>query len=140
MLIQIWQDYFQIEAQKYPNKAFFVPNLRIFNFEPKFAVKQIRGRWFQIWQWHTFQLLDFLNWETKTCFYCVGDTVIPEASPPSLPTHPFPMVGAEVQKIFSSSNTLKRRKSTLKIYFSVSSLNVGPVWSSFKNTILSWIC
>ena len=27
---QIWQYYFQIPAQKYPNKAFLVPNLKIF--------------------------------------------------------------------------------------------------------------
>ena len=29
--------------------------------------------------YHTFQLLDFLNRELRTCFYCVGDTVTPEA-------------------------------------------------------------
>ena len=31
----------------------------------------------------TFQLLDFLNRETRICVYCVGDTVTPKA--PSLP-------------------------------------------------------
>ena len=47
---QIWQYYFQISAQKYPNQAFLVPNLTIFIFAPNFGTRKIRGRWFQIWQ------------------------------------------------------------------------------------------
>ena len=37
-----------ILAQKYPDKTFLVPNLGIFIFLRKFAVRQIRGCWFQI--------------------------------------------------------------------------------------------
>ena len=40
--------YFQIPAQKYLKQAFLVPNLlRIFISAPNFAIRQIRGRWFQ---------------------------------------------------------------------------------------------
>ena len=35
--------YFQILAQKYANKTFLVPNLRIFILIPKFAIRQNRG-------------------------------------------------------------------------------------------------
>ena len=44
---QIWQYYFQIQAQKYPNNALFVPYLRIFIFVPNFAARQIWGGWSQ---------------------------------------------------------------------------------------------
>ena len=36
--------------QKYPSKAFLVPNLGIFIISWYFAIKQIRRCWFQIWQ------------------------------------------------------------------------------------------
>ena len=42
-------------AQKYPNKAFLIPNLGIFILSQNFAVRQIRGCWFQIWQ-YSFQI------------------------------------------------------------------------------------
>ena len=35
----------------YGNLAFLVPNLKFFVFESNFAIRQIRGRWFQTWQW-----------------------------------------------------------------------------------------
>ena len=28
-----------------------VPNLKTFSFAPNFAIRQIQGRWFQIWQY-----------------------------------------------------------------------------------------
>ena len=40
--------YFQIPAQKYLKQAFLVPDLlRIFISAPNFAIRQIRGCWFQ---------------------------------------------------------------------------------------------
>ena len=48
---QIWQNYFQTSAQKYPNKTFLVPNLGIFAFPRNFAIRHIRSSWFQIWQY-----------------------------------------------------------------------------------------
>ena len=38
-------------GQKYPNKIFLVPNLGIFAFPQYFAIRQIRGCWFQIRQY-----------------------------------------------------------------------------------------
>ena len=43
---QIWKNYFQISAQKYPNRAISVQDLRIFIFAQNFAFKQIGVRWF----------------------------------------------------------------------------------------------
>ena len=40
----------KILFQKYPNKAFLVPNLGIFIISWCFAIKQIRRCWFQIWE------------------------------------------------------------------------------------------
>ena len=40
----------QILGRKYPNKAFFVPNVGIFVSSQDFAIRQIRRFWFQIWQ------------------------------------------------------------------------------------------
>ena len=40
---------FQILVLKYPNKAFFVPSIRIFVFAPNFAIRKIQGHWFQLW-------------------------------------------------------------------------------------------
>ena len=91
---QIWQQFFQIPAQKYQNKTFFCPKVKDFYFctklcsktnsrtliwnmtivlsnsspkirklgifgpkfkdfyfAPNFTIRQIWGRWFQIWQW-----------------------------------------------------------------------------------------
>ena len=39
----------------YLNKALLVPNLEIFVFSQNFAIRQIRGDWFQIQQ-HYFQI------------------------------------------------------------------------------------
>ena len=39
----------QVAAKKYSNKAFLVPNWRIFIFALNFTTRQIQGRWFQIW-------------------------------------------------------------------------------------------
>ena len=39
-------------GQKYPNKAFLVPNLRIFCFLLNFAIRQTWGCWFQKWQYY----------------------------------------------------------------------------------------
>ena len=39
--VHIWQQYFQIPAQKYANQACLVPNLRIFIFSPTFAIEEI---------------------------------------------------------------------------------------------------
>ena len=36
--------------KNYPNKAILVSNLGIFVFSKKFAIRQIWGVWFQIWQ------------------------------------------------------------------------------------------
>ena len=41
---------FQKCSPKHPNKTFLVPNLRILIFAWNFAIKQIRGRWLQMWQ------------------------------------------------------------------------------------------
>ena len=38
-------------GQKYSNKAFLVLNLGFLFFAPNFAIRQIRGGWFQIWQY-----------------------------------------------------------------------------------------
>ena len=38
-------------CQKYPNKGFLIPNLRIFVFRPNFAIRQIWGCWFLIGQY-----------------------------------------------------------------------------------------
>ena len=51
---------FSNSSPKYPNKAFLVPNLGIFAFfhdtifvfVPNFAIRQIRGRRFRIWQYY----------------------------------------------------------------------------------------
>ena len=42
---------FKFQHQKYPNQALLVPNLGIFLFSSNFAIRQIQGRWFQIWQY-----------------------------------------------------------------------------------------
>ena len=42
---QIWQQFFEVPAQKYQYKAFLVPNLRIFIFALNFATRQIWGRY-----------------------------------------------------------------------------------------------
>ena len=52
---------FQIPAQKYPNKAFLVPNLRIFIFVPKFVIKQIQWYRFQIPEHKAFLVTDLTN-------------------------------------------------------------------------------
>ena len=39
-------------AQKYLTKAFLVTNLGIFFISKIFAIRQIQGCWFQIWQYH----------------------------------------------------------------------------------------
>ena len=49
--LQIWQYFFKILAQKYPNQAFLVPNLGIFIFSQDFVIRKIRGCWFQIWRY-----------------------------------------------------------------------------------------
>ena len=54
--LTIWQQFSKILAKKYPNRAFFVPNLGIFAFLWNFASRQIGGCWFQIWQ-YCFQIL-----------------------------------------------------------------------------------
>ena len=41
---------FQNCCPKHLNKAFLVLNLRILIFAQNFAIRQIRGHWFQIWQ------------------------------------------------------------------------------------------
>ena len=41
---------FKNSSQKYPYKAFLVPNLSICIISHYFAVRQIQGCWFQIWQ------------------------------------------------------------------------------------------
>ena len=38
-------------GQKNPNKAFLVPKLGFLFFAPNFAIRQIGGGWFQIWQY-----------------------------------------------------------------------------------------
>ena len=48
---QIWQDFFQILAQKYQNEAFLVPNLGIFIISQNFAIRQIWECGFKIWQY-----------------------------------------------------------------------------------------
>ena len=40
----------KITAHKYTNHTFLVSNLDIFVFFVKFAIRQISGCWFQIWQ------------------------------------------------------------------------------------------
>ena len=53
---QIWSSSFRILAQKYPNKAFLLPDLGVLGFFlQNFVIRQIKGCWFQIWQYH-FQL------------------------------------------------------------------------------------
>ena len=44
-------DFFKILAQKYPNKAYLVPNLGIFVFSQNLELRQIQGCRFQIWQY-----------------------------------------------------------------------------------------
>ena len=39
--LDMWQYYLQIPTQDYPNKAFLVPNLRVFIFALNFATRQI---------------------------------------------------------------------------------------------------
>ena len=54
--------FFLILAQKYPNKAFLVPNLAIFIFSRNFAIRQSRGCWVQIWQYNfQFQVQEHPN-------------------------------------------------------------------------------
>ena len=48
--LQIWQYYFRIAAQNYPNQAFLIPNLRIFIISGNLAIRQIRRDLFQTWQ------------------------------------------------------------------------------------------
>ena len=48
---QVWQYFFKILAQKYPNKAFLVPNIGNFAFPQNFGTWHISGCWFQLWQW-----------------------------------------------------------------------------------------
>ena len=43
---------FKVAAQYTKNKEFLITNLRIFVFAQKFAIRQVRGTWFQIWQNH----------------------------------------------------------------------------------------
>ena len=38
--------------KKYPNKSFWVPNLGTFVLSQNFAIRQIWGCWFQLWQCH----------------------------------------------------------------------------------------
>ena len=46
------KSFLKFQTKKYPNMAFvFVPNSGIFIFSRNFAVKQIRGGWFQIRQY-----------------------------------------------------------------------------------------
>ena len=53
---QICSSSFRILAQKYPNKAFLLPDLGVLGFFlQNFVIRQIKGCWFQIWQYH-FQL------------------------------------------------------------------------------------
>ena len=40
--LDMWQCYLQIPTQDYPNKAFLVPNLRVFIFAINFATRQIQ--------------------------------------------------------------------------------------------------
>ena len=37
--------------KKYPNKAFSVPSLVTLAFSKNFAIRQIGGCWFQVWQY-----------------------------------------------------------------------------------------
>ena len=46
----IWQYFFEVLTQNYPNKVFLVSNLDILIFSRNFVIRQIRGCWFQIWQ------------------------------------------------------------------------------------------
>ena len=41
-----------IRAQKHTNKPFLFPNLSIFILEQNFAIRQIRGHWFQMQQYY----------------------------------------------------------------------------------------
>ena len=42
---------FKLQSTNYPNQAYLVLNLRTFIFTWTFALRKIRGCWFQIWQW-----------------------------------------------------------------------------------------
>ena len=50
----IYDKSFKILAQKHKSKAFLLTNLGIFVFPRNFAIRQIRGCRFQIWE-HCFQ-------------------------------------------------------------------------------------
>ena len=43
--------FLKILVQKYPNKAFLVPNLRIFVSSKNFVIREIRRCWLQICQY-----------------------------------------------------------------------------------------
>ena len=52
--------FFQIPVEKYPNKVFLIPNVGIFICLQNLAIPQIRGCWFQMWQYRlTRQILGF---------------------------------------------------------------------------------
>ena len=63
---------------------------------------------------HTFELLDFLNGETRTCFYCVGDTVTPKAPHGG-------GWGAEKSFIFKCSKTPEKHFKNLFLCFFIES-------------------
>ena len=54
---QIWQYFFKILVQKFPNKTFLVPDLGFFVFSQNFAIRQIWGSWFQIHDNSIFKIL-----------------------------------------------------------------------------------